>query len=372
MPRPLYLVVSVAALVVLVASAALVFTYKPSDGSAAVVATATPSGSAVPGSTDSAPGSTAGPSQAPTDSGPIDSPLFTPLPTPLSSTAKQTGPHSLDPEELTGYIWPVKHALITSRFAPRDFGAFLIVDGQRVHDGLDIATHCGDKVRAAHSGTVLYGGRNFDPYIGYLGDAGAIYERLERLHRVNDQPIVVVVDNGDGYRSIYMHLQEAIAEAGQQVAAGDVIGLEGATGYASGCHLHYGMVRMDGPWQQLVPELAPLRVSADSARAHRSVEGSAVGRSRRAAAVAGQGQRDAVTAPADTRPNRGRQSNDSTNSKAGDVVRHMPENSSVTRSMANLHAAAPLIRVLILIGLVIVLIMFGLPSVLAIAAAATL
>jgi hypothetical protein len=50
----------------------------------------------------------------------------------------------------------------------------------------------------------------------------------------------------------------------------------------------------------------------------------------------------------------------------------MPEDSSVTRSMANLRAAVPLIRALILIGLVIVLIMFGLPSVLAIAAAATL
>jgi hypothetical protein len=55
-----------------------------------------------------------------------------------------------------------------------------------------------------------------------------------------------------------MHLQEALAEPGQQVMAGDVIGLEGATGYATGCHLHYGMVRMDGSWQQLVPELARL------------------------------------------------------------------------------------------------------------------
>jgi murein DD-endopeptidase MepM/ murein hydrolase activator NlpD len=54
---------------------------------------------------------------------------------------------------------------------------------------------------------------------------------------------------------VYVHLQEALVEAGQVVAAGDVIALEGQTGFATGCHLHYGLIRMDGPWQSLVPRL---------------------------------------------------------------------------------------------------------------------
>ena len=137
----------------------------------------------------------------------------------------------------------------------RATAGFVLIDGQEVHDGLDLATFCGDKVRAAHDGTVLYAGRNFDPFFGYLGDPSPIYARLERLHRVNQQPIVVVIDDGNGYRSVYVHLQEAIAEPGTEVKAGEVIGLEGATGYASGCHLHYGLIRMDGEWQEVVPQL---------------------------------------------------------------------------------------------------------------------
>jgi len=53
------------------------------------------------------------------------------------------------------------------------------------------------------------------------------------------------------------------------------------------------------------------------------------------------------------------------------VVRNTSDGLPVTGSMARFRAAAPFLRALILVGIVIVLIMFGLPRVLAIAAAAT-
>jgi murein DD-endopeptidase MepM/ murein hydrolase activator NlpD len=247
--RPLYLLLPALALVGLLFSAALIWGYKPND-QLDIAGLPTPS-SGLPASIG--PNSSAGSSGA----SPTPSPsAVSGSPAPVLSLAKVGPPQSVEPEDLTGYIWPVKKALITSRFAPRDFGGFVIIDGQEVHDGLDIATHCGDKVRAAHGGTVLYAGRNFDPYIGYWGDAAPIYARLERLGRTNEQPIVVVIDDGNGYRSMYVHLQEAIAEAGQPVAAGDIIGLEGMTGFATGCHLHYGMIRMDSIWLEVVPRLA--------------------------------------------------------------------------------------------------------------------
>jgi murein DD-endopeptidase MepM/ murein hydrolase activator NlpD len=175
----------------------------------------------------------------------------------LDPLLKQEPPHSVDPAQLTGYIWPVKLALITTRFAPEapTDGGFVMIDGVAYHDGLDLATHCDDKVEAAHDGTVLYAGRNYDPYLGYQGDAQAIYDRLQRLGRTNEQAIVVVIDDGNGYRSVYVHLAQADVEQGAQVHAGDVIGLEGATGFASGCHLHYTLIRMDGPWQPVVSRL---------------------------------------------------------------------------------------------------------------------
>lgn len=180
----------------------------------------------------------------------------TPSPQPTPSKDKQIEPKSAEPEELTGYVWPLRNAWITSRFAARDFGGFVVINGKEVHDGLDIATHCGGKVFAAHDGTVLYAGRNFDVFIGYRGEPELIYARLERLGRVNSLPIVIVIDDGNGYRSMYVHLSKANVEAGAVVHAGDVIGREGMTGFATGCHLHYGIIRTDGAWQQVVPRLA--------------------------------------------------------------------------------------------------------------------
>jgi murein DD-endopeptidase MepM/ murein hydrolase activator NlpD len=176
---------------------------------------------------------------------------------PDSPLVKQAPPRSVDPDQLTGYIWPVNHALISHRFSPElaTEGGFVIIDGQAYHDGVDLVTHCDDKVRAAHDGTVLYAGRNYDPYLGYQGNAQAIYDRLQQLGRTNEQAIVVVVDDGNGYRSVYVHLNKAEVEQGQTLQAGDLIGLEGATGFASGCHLHYGLIRMDGGWQQVVSRL---------------------------------------------------------------------------------------------------------------------
>jgi murein DD-endopeptidase MepM/ murein hydrolase activator NlpD len=59
----------------------------------------------------------------------------------------------------------------------------------------------------------------------------------------------VLLDHGHGVSSNFLHLSRIDVKPGDQVAKGDVIGAVGATGRATGPHLHWGMnwfdVRVD-------------------------------------------------------------------------------------------------------------------------------
>jgi murein DD-endopeptidase MepM/ murein hydrolase activator NlpD len=156
---------------------------------------------------------------------------------------------SLEPEQLTGYVWPLREARITRWFEESTEG-FIILEGKAIHDGVDLATFCGHAVLAAHSGTVLASGRDFSQFIGFQGSVEPYLEQLRARGEWMSLPRVVVIDDGNGYRSVYVHLGSQSVRVGDRVKAGDVIGKEGATGHASGCHLHYTLIRMDGP---LVP-----------------------------------------------------------------------------------------------------------------------
>ncbi len=52
------------------------------------------------------------------------------------------------------------------------------------------------------------------------------------------------VDQGEVFESHYVHLSEVQVEAGQEVEAGQQIGLSGATGCANGPHLHFSVWRL--------------------------------------------------------------------------------------------------------------------------------
>src|SRR5690606_24074234 len=121
-------------------------------------------------------------------------------------------------------------------------------------EGLDMASFCGDDVYAAHAGEVVASGRRFYHAMGFSDSLDPFYARLERRGSITDLPIAVVIDDGNGYRSVYVHLSEASVKVGQRVKAGQRIGAQGDTGNASGCHLHYELIRMDGPWMAVAKE----------------------------------------------------------------------------------------------------------------------
>jgi murein DD-endopeptidase MepM/ murein hydrolase activator NlpD len=85
-----------------------------------------------------------------------------------------------------------------------------------IHPGIDIGGATGNAIFASASGVVVYAGWNNYGY-GYM----------------------VVIDHGDGWQSLYAHMNLVNVGCGQAVYQGNVIGGVGSTGNSSGSHLHF-------------------------------------------------------------------------------------------------------------------------------------
>ena len=72
----------------------------------------------------------------------------------------------------------------------------------------------------------------------------------------------VGLDHGQGVTSHYLHMSKVVAQQGQTVQAGDLLGYSGATGFATGPHLHWGLYVFGTPvnperWVKHVQRCAP-------------------------------------------------------------------------------------------------------------------
>ena len=100
-----------------------------------------------------------------------------------------------------------------------NFGGQRIMNGvkKNPHAGMDIAAKAGTEVKAPAAGTVTLA----QPNLFYSGN-------------------VVILDHGHGLHTIYAHLQQINVKRGDTVQQGDILGLVGQTGRATGPHLHWG------------------------------------------------------------------------------------------------------------------------------------
>lgn len=111
------------------------------------------------------------------------------------------------------FVWPVE-----GRISGR-FGNQRVYNGTpgSAHSGMDIAATEGTPVKAPASGVITF---------------------ADDLYLTGG---TVLLDHGYGISSNFLHLSRIDVEVGDSVEQGDVIGAVGATGRATGPHLHWGM-----------------------------------------------------------------------------------------------------------------------------------
>jgi septal ring factor EnvC (AmiA/AmiB activator) len=104
-------------------------------------------------------------------------------------------------EPLKGKLpWPVQSGRVLARFGQPRAG------GSLKWQGMLIGTDRGARVRAPYAGRIVYG--DWLPGMG----------------------LMIVIDHGGGYMSLYGHNEELFRKVGEAVAAGDVIGSVGDSG----------------------------------------------------------------------------------------------------------------------------------------------
>jgi murein DD-endopeptidase MepM/ murein hydrolase activator NlpD len=149
-----------------------------------------------------------------------------------ASRAPGPGPHPAGVEELaqqlSGFIWPLPlngSSEVTSTFGPR---------AQRHHDGLDLRARHGDPIFAARDGVVRFSGS------------------------LRGYGLTVILDHGGGVSSLYAHASVLYVRRGDTVVRGEVIAAVGATGNATGPHLHFEVMWAGVPFDPLLllPRLA--------------------------------------------------------------------------------------------------------------------
>ena len=108
------------------------------------------------------------------------------------------------PEEIAYYMQPLAHYVQTQ--------------GIHGYNAVDLAAPTGTPIYAAAGGTVTVAREG-----GWNGGYGSY----------------VVISHGNGSQTLYGHMSKVVASDGEHVNQGDVIGYVGATGEATGPHLHF-------------------------------------------------------------------------------------------------------------------------------------
>ncbi|MBS1984843.1 MAG: M23 family metallopeptidase [Bdellovibrionales bacterium] len=112
------------------------------------------------------------------------------------------------------FRWPLQSPVVIQFYGWRK---------KRLHEGLDLRASVGTPVFASAAGNVIHAGR------------------------MKGYGLMVVVDHGLGWSTIYAHLSKVMAKLGQRVDVGQQLGRSGRTGRVQGPHLHFEIRKGSDP-----------------------------------------------------------------------------------------------------------------------------
>lgn len=141
---------------------------------------------------------------------------------------------TIDPDSIpstrSGVLaWPLDSVLITQHFGNTPFAsANAQVYNGGGHNGIDLNSSTGTRVKAALSGTVTATG-NTDLQPGCFS-----YGKW------------VLVRHNNGLSTLYAHLSVISVTPGEKLKTSDIIGFSGNTGYSTGPHLHFSVFASEG------------------------------------------------------------------------------------------------------------------------------
>ena len=155
----------------------------------------------------------------------VSVPVSEPLPTTPPIMPEQEAESEIESEtqtrsEVRAYIFPLEDTSVEVT-NPYGWQEHPVTKQKSLHSGVDLAADYGTNVLAVADGTVL--DCSYDTAYGYI---------LTLAHK-------------DGVQTFYAHMQELLANPGDEVKQGQIIGLVGSSGWATGPHLHLGVL-IDG------------------------------------------------------------------------------------------------------------------------------
>jgi LysM repeat protein len=126
------------------------------------------------------------------------------------------------------FQWPVRNFYFTSGYGMR---IHPITGVWHMHTGIDLANRVGTPILAAGSGRVVH-----------LEDQVTNYGKM------------IIIDHGNGFKTLYAHLNSFMVSQGEWVTTGEQIGTMGNSGRSTGPHLHFSVIngaRMEDPTRHL-------------------------------------------------------------------------------------------------------------------------